>query len=450
MEKEHRRIILDNISELIKLTNYDLLMRKCLDRKIMFPVMKSEIEKLQIGPETKHKMLFEKITHRGPKAFQGLVEICKGNFVDAANLLQRKSSRMNITNFDNDDDDDDDGTISIRRKRREDEEKKDKRKGRDKQNEAQLSPNPPRPPPNVDITDKSVSRADAERNVKLELFTGEVQPTKLAISVTKSKKYHTHKTLATYDMRSRHRGVFFLVNIINFHNREPRNGASVDRDNLITLFRGMEFKIFYNEDITSGEFHTLMDELISSQYLKQTDSLVFAVLTHGNIQKGKQYIEFTDGSLTTVQDILEKFNNINCKNMVGKPKIFLFPMCRGNVSDIGTGHRSTKSKKTETDSLTISEQINIGTYTDIKVCYATVPGFETHRDPNTGSWYVQTFCEVFAEYAHEFHLDDLLKMIGDRTSRIRTDKGELQTSSTEEKGFHKNLYFNPGYYGEGV
>lgn len=44
MEKEHRRIILDNISELIKLTNYDLLMRKCLDRKIMFPIMKSEIE----------------------------------------------------------------------------------------------------------------------------------------------------------------------------------------------------------------------------------------------------------------------------------------------------------------------------------------------------------------------------------------------------------------------
>lgn len=44
MEKEHRRIILDNISELIKLTNYEILMRKCLDRKIMFPIMKSEIE----------------------------------------------------------------------------------------------------------------------------------------------------------------------------------------------------------------------------------------------------------------------------------------------------------------------------------------------------------------------------------------------------------------------
>lgn len=44
MEKEHRRIILDNISELIKLTNYEILMKKCLDRKIMFPIMKSEIE----------------------------------------------------------------------------------------------------------------------------------------------------------------------------------------------------------------------------------------------------------------------------------------------------------------------------------------------------------------------------------------------------------------------
>lgn len=214
------------------------------------------MQKLQIGPETKHKMLFEKITHRGPKAFQGLVEICRGNFAEAANLLQRKSSRLipiPISNSNNDDDDDDDdGTISIRAKKREDEEKKDKRKNRDKLNDAQLSVGDARPPPSVDLTDKSVSRAaNAERNVKLELFTQEVAPTKLAINVTKSKKYHTHKTLATYDMKSRHRGVFFLVNIINFHKKEPRNGASVDRDNLIALFRGMEFKIFYNEDITS-------------------------------------------------------------------------------------------------------------------------------------------------------------------------------------------------------
>ncbi|KAJ6638149.1 Caspase Dronc, partial [Pseudolycoriella hygida] len=417
-------------------------MRKCLDRKIMFPIMQTEIEKLQIGPETKHKMLFEKIARRGPNAFQGLVEICKGNFVEAATFLQRKSSRY----IHDDNDDDDDGTISIRNKKREDEEKKDKRKNRDRQNDAQLPD--VRPPPNVDITDKSMSRTDAERQVKLEIFTKEVLPTKLAINVTKSKKYHTHKTLATYDMKSRHRGVFFLVNIINFHKKDPRNGASVDRDNLITLFRGMEFKIFYNEDITSAEFNKLVDELIHSQYLQDTDSLVFAVLTHGEFQKGKQYIEFTDGSLTTVQDILEKFNNINCKNMVGKPKIFLFPMCRGNVSDTGTGNPTLKSKKTETDTINFSEQNNIATSSDIKICYATVPGFETHRDPDTGSWYVQVLCEVFAEHAHEHNLDDMLKMIGEKTSRIRTDKGELQTTSTEENGFHKHLYFNPGYYGD--
>ncbi len=123
---------------------------------------------------------------------------------------------------------------------------------------------------------------------------------------------------------------------------------------------------------------------------------------------------------------------------------------RGNVSDTGTSHRSLKSKKTETDTISISEQINMATSSDIKICYATVPGFETHRDPDTGSWYVQALCEVFARHAHEDHLDDMLKMIGEKTSRIRTDKGELQTTSTEENGFHKHLYFNPGYYGEDV
>lgn len=63
---------------------------------------------------------------------------------------------------------------------------------------------------------------------------------------------------------------------------------------------------------------------------------------------------------------------------------------------------------------------------------------------------MQALCEVFAEYAHENHLDDMLKMIGEKTSQIRTDTGGLQTSSTEDNGFHKHLYFNPGYYGDDV
>lgn len=123
---------------------------------------------------------------------------------------------------------------------------------------------------------------------------------------------------------------------------------------------------------------------------------------------------------------------------------------RGNVSDTGTGHREYKSKKTEKDTISNSEQINIATSTDTMICYATVPGFETHRDPDTGSWYVQVLCEIFAKHAHEDHFDDMIKMVGEKTSRIRTEKGELQTSSNQQNGFHKHLYFNPGYYGEDV
>lgn len=264
MEKEHRRIILDNIGELIKFTNYKQLMKRCLDRKIMFPIMETEIEvsssimqlklyysqltyvismqKLQVGNETKHKLLFEKLTRRGPNAFQGLVEICKSDFIEAANLLQRRSARFIPLYPDLDDKD-----VSIKQKRNDDKKERKERKNNRDKNNAGIA----KPLPDIDITDKSVSRSDIEQPLQLELFTKEVAPSKLAIKVIKSKKFHTHKTLDTYDMRSRHRGVFFLVNIINFHRKDPRNGASVDRDNLITLFRGMEFEIFYYEDITS-------------------------------------------------------------------------------------------------------------------------------------------------------------------------------------------------------
>lgn len=37
-------------------------------------------------------------------------------------------------------------------------------------------------------------------------------------------------------------------------------------------------------------------------------------------------------------------------------------------------------------------------------------------------------------------------MVGDKTEQIRTEDGKLQTASFINYGFHKKLYFNPGFY----
>lgn len=93
------------------------------------------------------------------------------------------------------------------------------------------------------------------------------------------------------------------------------------------------------------------------------------------------------------------------------------------------------------------QETNIATFSDIKICYGTLPGFKSFRDPQEGSWYIQVLCDVFAEHAHDTPLDDLLKIIGNTVSNRRTEKLEIQTASNTDRGFYKTLYFNPGFYG---
>lgn len=88
-------------------------------------------------------------------------------------------------------------------------------------------------------------------NIDLVEYTGEVHPTS-KYTVIKSKQFHVGKKVSAYKMDSRNRGVLFLVNNIHFKNKAHpiRNGAKVDRDNFIHVFRQMGFKILYYEDLT--------------------------------------------------------------------------------------------------------------------------------------------------------------------------------------------------------
>lgn len=44
MEENDRKKILNNLNNLVKCTNYDILVEKCLENKLLFPQMIEEIE----------------------------------------------------------------------------------------------------------------------------------------------------------------------------------------------------------------------------------------------------------------------------------------------------------------------------------------------------------------------------------------------------------------------
>lgn len=109
------------------------------------------------------------------------------------------------------------------------------------------------------------------KTIPLELYAYSVEQT---FHVIKAVQYCSRNILV-YQMRSKNRGILFLVNIIEVKNQPHnyRNGAICDKEKLITLFRQFGFKIFYYENLTLSEFRQLVDELIISKYLRATDCL---------------------------------------------------------------------------------------------------------------------------------------------------------------------------------
>lgn len=128
---------------------------------------------------------------------------------------------------------------------------------------------------------------------------------------------------------------------------------------------------------------------------------------------------------------------------------------RGELVDAGM-QRSPR-RVTESDHASAETRykgaLSLPTMSDMKICYATAPGYKSFRDVDTGSWYIQIMCEVWSQHAHDTSLDDLLKMVGNTASQLRTEVDKEQNQlqqvcSNEDRGFFKSLYFNPGYYGE--
>lgn len=294
------------------------------------------------------RRLLTKLTKRGPEAYQHLKDICLHHFMDALKLLE--PTLCNLGDYH-----DAGGSLT--------------------------QANPRLLPPKLLAIN---GHSDKEsKNLELRPFEEGVAPDKTLLrnEFTLSTSEHRHSKIGHYPMRSKHRGVLFFANIINFKpnkGTDTRNGADMDKNNLIWVFRQMGFVVFYYEDINFAQLNALLDQLIESDYLRRTDCFVFSLMTHGSHMDGKEYVQFTDGGHTNIQNIISKFYNDTCVRLRGKPKIFILPFCRGNKPDTGV---MITQKRVETDGMEMNVKAdrNLSTKADILICYGTVQG-------GWGSW----------------------------------------------------------------
>ncbi|XP_017843227.1 caspase Dronc [Drosophila busckii] len=437
MLRKHREQILNNIDELISCTNYEQLVRETLRSGLISPTMRDNLKDLDGAQYKKllsadqqqtelHRNFFKKITKRGPTAYDDLKEILQQlGFRSALRILQ------NV-----DDDSNDDFQSCTRIKRLSSKDIVD--------NCANSQPD--------DQTATTESRLPYKyTNGPLTPFTEPIDGPKR--HVVQAEEIHTDQNLGTYSMQSEHnRGVLLVVNIIDFTlATRRRNGAEKDGNSLIDIFRQMGFTIFSYENLKQDQFFDLLNRLTSSDFVRNTECFVMALMTHGAREKEVDKVEFTDGSFEKVRAIIDHFQVASCPNLYNKPKVLIFPFCRGDAPDKGQPEPEVAKEQRpaiEYDGVKTNETVkkrNVSTLSDLMVCYATTPGHETHRDPLDGSWYIQKFCDVMAEQAHNTHMEDMLKKIQQKLSKMRANNNALQTGSYENHGFDRKLYFNPGY-----
>ncbi|XP_076757715.1 death regulator Nedd2-like caspase [Xylocopa sonorina] len=290
----------------------------------------------------------------------------------------------------------------------------------------------------------------------------------LQIQVQKATKFldgPAYTNIQKYPMRSNPRGLVLIITNIVYKDLDPRKSAVHDESNLKELFKQMGFEVICHRNLTGQELLEKVKEFSELKQLRRADSCFIIISGHGNINtqyevteiKGVDYdSESKAYNYKTVlcRDILDYFTAEICPHLAGKPKIFVFQLCRGEKVQ-----KSVKEPRHTTDisnfnssnmmnDIRINGKETMRNYADMLVVHATLPGHVAFRDKVTGSWFIQILCEVFMKYAHEIHLQDLLNMVDKRLEIQRTIREECQTLTVTSIGFNKHCYLNPGLFEE--
>ncbi|XP_044727435.1 caspase-6-like [Chrysoperla carnea] len=270
----------------------------------------------------------------------------------------------------------------------------------------------------------------------------------------KNEKENPFDILPPYSMRGPKRGVVLVINNIDFENSdlsnklEERNGADVDAENLKKLFVQMGFIWIYWENQTRKQIKENLKKFTdySNKTLSEVDSCFVFVMSHGTHED--KFFTY-DNLKVKSTDILDRFDNSNCQQLRGKPKVIIFQMCRGELEDQLILNERLLAEQYDVPECQMDMEAQILTtdnttsprISDILICYSTSPGFRSFRDPK-GSWFIRYFCEVFMTYSCNMDVENLLKIVAMKVSKQYTEYNALQIPRIENILF-REFYLYP-------
>ena len=250
-------------------------------------------------------------------------------------------------------------------------------------------------------------------------------------------------------MEKENHGLCLIINNESFKcGSSNRDGSKKDVATLKALFTELGFDCSVEENLNLNEIKEILKDFAEDERHAEAEMMILAVLSHGSRSK----IQAVDGKEIDEDDIFKRFNNANCKDLVGKPKFFIFQACRGTEVDEGIdlGNESYEQGDSVTEDASPFRKVpsgnrSIPSYQDMLIFHASLPGFESYRHPRYGSALIQVLDEVFREYVTKMNLEQLLKVVSKRVGKIDIKKQSVenvkQVPPYTSYGFNKELNF---------
>lgn len=268
---------------------------------------------------------------------------------------------------------------------------------------------------------------DAER-------TTEMQPNPYK-QVPKPQKY--------YKMTSAKHGVCLIINNRMFKDPKHKERVGTERDeyNLIETSYFLGYRPVVMNNLTSTEIRDvfknldsyLMDSNNKARAKVANDSFMCCILSHGN----EDSIIGSDSEGVKREEIEKLAGESEILN--SKPKIFFLQACRGS------GQGTEPTPRVEPDASGSKRA-------DFYICFATVHGDQSYRDPITGSWFVTEVCKILCEYAtcerlnSEFQLRLNTNVSNNLDYQCKRDDGKFYVQQpTCSNQLQHHVHFFDGY-----
>lgn len=209
-----------------------------------------------------------------------------------------------------------------------------------------------------------------------------------------------------YNMNHTRIGQCVIINNKNFDKETEmsiRKGTEVDERLVKETFKGLGYDVKIFNDLTVAK---IVEELtkVSKEDHSQSASFVCVLLSHGN---GENMLYGTDGPVE-LPKLTGLFRGDRCATLVGKPKLFFIQACRGTDLDDGV---------IETDSVADESPAKIPVEADFLYAYSTAPGYYAWRNPDRGSWFIQSLCHMLAKYGKQLEIMQIMTRVNNMVAR---------------------------------